>query len=42
MISMESSEENIFVQSLAKEVSPHAILLWIGAKITGSELLDLK
>ncbi len=42
MISIESSEENTFVQNLAIKVSPQAIFLWIGAKRNGSGLLDFE
>jgi hypothetical protein len=42
MISIESLEENEFVRNLAKNISPQASFLWIGAKRTGSRLLDFE
>jgi hypothetical protein len=42
MISIESLEENEFVRNLTKQSVPQAEYLWIGAKRTGSGLLDFE
>jgi hypothetical protein len=42
MISIESLEENKFVPNSTKKILPQAEYLWIGAKRTGSGLLDFK
>jgi hypothetical protein len=42
MTSIESLEENEFVRNLTKQSVPQAEYLWIGAKRTGSELLDFE
>jgi hypothetical protein len=42
MISIESSEENKFVYNLTKKSVPQAKYLWIGAKRTGSGILDFE
>jgi hypothetical protein len=42
MISIQSLEENEFVRNLTKKSIPGAFNLWIGAKRTGSGLLDFE
>jgi hypothetical protein len=42
MISIESLEENKFVRNSTKRILPQAEYLWIGAKRTGSGLLDFE
>jgi hypothetical protein len=42
MISIQSLEENEFIANLTKKSVPKAEYLWIGAKRTGSGLLDFE